>query len=194
MRHSILSWSWWSGHLDVSGWLEVPRVPRAFEGRFDPGVWDQTGRHSQLRIVTVAPGVERDLSGQRRRRNLVFCCGKDQNRIGTLVSLIKVMLKIRVMTTKWSNYFDRYDYNKGYGKILPNRLTSFWRNLTLFMNDFDVSHKKANSTELYSRQWSILYCIVAKFIDVLTAFWVMTFSSQINKVRYVYNKDVMTYF
>ena len=52
------------------------------------------------------------------------------------------------MTTKWSNYFDCYDYNKGYGKILPNWLTSFWRNLTLFMNDFDVSHKKANSTEL----------------------------------------------
>ena len=38
----------------------------------------------------------------------------------TLVSLIKVMVKIRVMTSKWSNHFDYYDYNKSYGKILPN--------------------------------------------------------------------------
>ena len=37
----------------------------------------------------------------------------------TLVSLIKVTHKMRVMTTKWSNYFHSYDYNKGYGKILP---------------------------------------------------------------------------
>ena len=66
----------------------------------------------------------------------------------TLVSLIKVLHKIRVMTTKWSNYFGRYDYNKGYGQILLNQLTSFWRNLTLFMDYFDVSHKLANSAEL----------------------------------------------
>ena len=53
---------------------------------------------------------------------LGFLQNPSKTQITTHVSLIKVSLKIRVMTT---NYFDSYDYKKGYGKILPNELTSF---------------------------------------------------------------------
>ena len=61
------------------------------------------------------------------------------------------------------------------------------------MNDQSVIRKlTVLSSTAGNDQFYIAF--LAKFIDVLTVFWVMTFSLQINKVRYVYIKGVMTRF